>query len=234
MLGGFGAYRSRLVQGCSAYCTNRVRVGVGCPTHRTPHLPAAANAGSILQRAWLRQHPVTRTPGPATSTVQRCYGENWAICGSMAQLHSQQTVAQWHTNSHSRQTGAHWHTHSHSSQTVAQWHTHSHSRQAVAQWHTHTHSRQTVAQWHTHAHSKIRLNGTPTLTADKLWLSRRARTHKSPTVSSTAHLFLAKENDAPQGASVLKKGYLPISENPHRVNSGDKTVTSLSLMRSTF
>ena len=97
VLGGFGAYRSRLVQGCSAYCTNRVRVGVGCPTHRTPHLPAAANIGSILQRAWLRQHPVTRTPGPAASTVQRCYWAELngtptltANCGLMAHPHSQQ------------------------------------------------------------------------------------------------------------------------------------------------
>ena len=159
MLGGFGAYRSRLVQGCSAYCTNRVRVGVGCPTHRTPHLRAAANVGSILQRAWLRQHPVTRTPGPDASTVQRCYSENWAECGSMAHLHSQKIVDKCHT--------------------------HTHSGQSVAQRHTHTHSRQTVTQWSTHTHRKLWINGTPTLTAN---CGSMAHPYSQRTIcGSTAH-----------------------------------------------
>jgi len=53
-------------------------------------------------------------------------------------------------------------------------------------------------------------------------------------MSSMAHLFRAKDNGAPQDAPVFKKGYLPNSGNPRRVKSGNKTITSLSLMRSTF
>jgi hypothetical protein len=153
------------------------------------------------------------------------------ICGSMAHPHSQQTNCG--SMAHPLTADKLWHNGTPTLTADKLWHNGAPTITADKLWHngipTLTEDKLWLNGAPTFTADKLWLNGTPTQ-ADKLWLSCRARTHKWQTVSSMVHLFRAKENGAPQGAPVLKKGHLPNSGSPHRVKSGNNTVTSLSLM----